>query len=97
MDHGQHDLARDRAVKAEPHREADGAGNRYQHQIVADVVETGELERAEQLVGLRRVDRIHTPDQLGNVLENEKHRIGYQQQHHFIAAIEHFQEAAFEQ
>ena len=66
-----------------------GGRDRDQHQIVADVIEACEFDIAEQFVGLRRIDRIDAPDQLGDVLENEKHRIGHQQQHHFVAAIEH--------
>jgi len=97
VDHGQHDLAGDRAIEAEPHRETDGGGNRNQHQIVADVIETRESDIAEQLIGLRGVDRVHAPDQLGNVLENKEHRVRHQQQYDFVAAIEHFQQAAFEQ
>ena len=97
MDYRQHDLACNRAIESEPHREADGGGDRYQHQIVADIVETGECDIAEQLVGLRRVDGVHAPDQLGNVLEDEEHRVGYQQQNHFVAAVEHLQQTAFEQ
>ena len=97
MDHSQYDLADHGAVEAEPDREADGSRNRDQHQIVADVIESCEFEVSEQFVGLGRIDGVDTPDQLGGVFENEKHRIGHQQQHHLVATIKHLQQAALEQ
>ena len=97
VNHGQHDLAHDGAIEAKPDRKANGGGGRNQQQIVADVIETGEFNIAEQLVGLGCVDRVHAPDQLRGVLQDQKHRIGHQQEHHFVAAVEQLQEAALEQ
>ena len=94
---GKHDLSDHGAIEAEPDRKADHGRNRYQHQIVADVIEPGEFEIAEQLIWLRCIDRIDAPDQLGDVFKDQKHGIGHQQQHHFVAAVKHFQEAAFQQ
>jgi len=47
--------------------------------------------------GMGCVDRVHAPDQLRGVLQDQKHRIGHQQEHHFVAAVEQLQEAALEQ
>src|SRR5205807_1418789 len=73
---GEHDLADHGTIEAEPDRKADHGRNRYQHQIVANVIEPGEFEIAEQLIWLRCIDRIDAPDQLGDVFKDQKHGIG---------------------
>ena len=97
MDHCKHDLAGNGTIEAEPDRKADRGGDRDQHEVVADIVQPGELEIAEQLVWLCRIDRIDAPDQLGHVLEDQEDGVGHEQQHDLVAAIEHLQEAALEQ
>ena len=57
MDDGQHDLAGDGAIEAEPDRKADRGRDRDQRKVVADIERPAELDVAEQLVGLRRIDK----------------------------------------
>ena len=77
--------------------QADDERQRDQDQVVGRIRQPGDLEAAEQRVRLGDEVRIHAPDQLDHVLEDQEQRVGDEQDHHLVLRVHEAQDAALDE
>jgi hypothetical protein len=97
MDHGQKKLALPGPVERPPGDDPDDDRQGQQEKIIDGKADAADRDAAEQRVGLVGKIRIHAPDQLDQVLEHEKSRIGDEHQHDLVATVHRPQQPALDQ
>jgi hypothetical protein len=88
VDDGERDLALAGAVQPPPDGAADDDRERDQREVVADPGLHADVQVAEQAVRLGDEVRVRAPDELGDVLEDQEHRVGDEDEQDLVAAVE---------